>query len=231
MPLPEPEYISIEEAAILFKPPVTVGRVKWYISEGHLKAFLPLPRLISLYTSRNKIPRENMLDMMQATGDLRWLDDDILLYGEGIIFDGNGNEVTRDVKGEVNISEIMIRRKEIEEADKPEPATEPKKRHTFTQEQRTKTDRKGCLQYAVEAYLKNNIDGQWEGFKTFLDGKLKLPKEETLCKKQSYNFYFEKVNRNGVYLNHPKNSKTSDTHYLPKYVDGIIRTEKRNRKK
>ena len=61
------------------------------------------------------------------------------------------------------------------------------KRHTFTPEQRIKADRKGCLQYVVEAYLDKNLDGQWDGFKTFLQGKLKLPKEEMLCKKQTYN--------------------------------------------
>lgn len=105
------------------------------------------------------------------------------------------------------------------------------KRHIFTEEQRTKSDRKGCLQYAVEKYLDMNVDGQWEGFKTFLENKLKLPTEELLCKKQTYNFYFEKVNKHRICLKHPKSNKSNDYDYSSEYVGSIIRKEKNRRKK
>ena len=112
-----------------------------------------------------------------------------------------------------------------------EPVEKKSPRNIFTSEQRDKADRKQCLQYAVEAYLDKNVDGQWEGFKTFLDGKLKLPESELLCKKQSYHFYFEKVNGNGVYRKNPDGSKASKNPYRVAYVKDIIRKEMRKRKK
>lgn len=109
------------------------------------------------------------------------------------------------------------------------------KRHVFTEEQRSQADRKGCLQYAVEAYLDKNVDGLWEGFKSFLQGKLKLPKEEIFCRKQSYNFYFEKVTNTTLFLKHPKQGAKEGeqgwNQYSADHVSGVIRKEQRKRKK
>ena len=109
------------------------------------------------------------------------------------------------------------------------------KRHTFTPEQRTKADKKGCLQYAVESYLDKNVDGQWGGFKKFLEAKLKLPKEEILCKEQSYNFYFDKLTNTTLFLKPPKRGKKEGeqgwNQHSADSVGAVIRTEKRKRKK
>lgn len=112
---------------------------------------------------------------------------------------------------------------------------EAKKPHEFTPEERIRGDRKGCLQYAVEAYLDNNVDGGWEGFRKFINAKLELPKEEILCKKQSYNYFFEKVTNTTLLLKHPKlgakDGKQACNQHSADHVRGVIRKEKLVRKK
>lgn len=111
--------------------------------------------------------------------------------------------------------------------------TEP--RHVFSEEERSNADRKGCLQYAVEAYLDKNVDGEWKGFMKFINAKLQLPKEEILCKKESYNFYFDKVINTALFMKHPKLGKKEGkqgwNQHSADYVSAIIRAEKRKRKK
>jgi hypothetical protein len=232
----EPAYISIGEAAHELR--VHLNQVGRYISQGTLKVYAP----VFVAPDDRHIPAG-------CTG-IRLLDCSCVTEGSTTAYatafewlDSTGKVISTEISPPkpplglprfefaskfICMSAAEVRNLKGGKVSEPPPSPP---RHEFTAEERVKGSRKGCLQIAVERYLDSEPEGTWEGFKNFLNDKLKLSKEETLFNDQTYNFYFEKVNKNGVYLHQPKQRDSSDNRYLPSDVGSIIRKEKKLRKK
>lgn len=126
------ELISIEKAFKILKLSgksedyIDVDDVKDDIAKGYLKAYRKLPVVYSMYPSMfppisEKVNedfqlKENVSNIMQVTGALRWIEDS-LLSSIHIIFDKDGNEVfRRDVNfpdGNVKIQDVLLKREEV----------------------------------------------------------------------------------------------------------------------
>jgi len=101
MALPEPDYISVRDVATYLN--VTIDEVKWYITEGHLKAYIKLPEYYKLFQVCD-CPTNKLCELAELV-TFRFFCEE--MHNESIrVVDKDGVEIISDE--EINCEDILL---------------------------------------------------------------------------------------------------------------------------